>query len=181
MSRVGKVPVKIPDGVKVAMNDRNIVVEAGKGKLEQWIDPAINVTVDTDANEIRFERASDERKARGLHGLYRVLVSNMVEGLTKGFEKKLTIIGVGYGAQLKGKSLVLQIGFCHPVDMPIPDGLELEIPNPTSIHVKGADKQLVGQFAAEIRRVRPPEPYKGKGIRYEGEMVRRKVGKSLGA
>lgn len=181
MSRVGKVPVKIPDGVKVAMNDRNIVVETGKGTLEQWIDPSINVSIDTDTNEIRFERETDERRARGLHGLYRVLVSNMVEGLTKGFEKKLTIIGVGYSAQLKGKSLVLQIGFCHPVDMPIPDGLELEIPNSTSIHVKGSDKQLVGQFAAEIRRVRPPEPYKGKGIRYEGEAVRRKVGKSLGA
>jgi large subunit ribosomal protein L6 len=181
MSRVGKKPVTIPEGVKVGMSDRTVTVAAGKGKLDQWIDPAIKVTVDDEKKQVLFERNNDERRTRAMHGLYRILVSNMIEGLTKGFEKKLTIIGVGYNAQLKGKNVVLQIGFCHPVEMAIPQGLDIEIPNPTMISIKGADKQLVGQFAADIRKVRPPEPYKGKGIRYENEVVRRKVGKALGA
>jgi large subunit ribosomal protein L6 len=181
MSRVGKKPLKIPDGIKVNLADNIVTVEGSKGKLTQWVDPAIAVTVDSENNEVRFDRNDEERKTRALHGLYRILVGNMVEGLTKGFEKKLSIIGVGYNAQLKGKQLVLQIGFCHPVNMDIPEGLELELPSNTSIVVKGMDKQLVGQFAADIRRIRPPEPYKGKGIRYEGEYVKRKVGKSLGA
>jgi len=180
MSRIGKKPVKIPDGVNVTMNDRNVIVETSKGKLEQWIDKAIDVVIDEENKEVQFHRTNDERRTRAMHGLYRVLVDNMVRGLTVGFEKRLTIVGVGYNAQLKGDSLVLQIGFCHTVDLPIPEGLSIEVPNPTVIAVKGGDKQLVGQFAANIRRVRPPEPYKGKGIRYENEIVRRKVGKSLG-
>jgi large subunit ribosomal protein L6 len=181
MSRIGKQPVKIPDGIKVAMKDHVVTVEHKKDRLEQWIDPAIEVEIDGERNEIRFIRKDDQRRNRALHGLYRMLVNNMVEGLAKGFEKTLNIIGVGYNAKLQGKKLVLQIGFCHPVEMEIPEGLALEVPNPTTIVVRGADKQLVGQFAANVRRVRPPEPYKGKGIRYADEMVRRKERKSLGA
>lgn len=179
MSRIGKKPVKIPEGVKVSLNDRTVVAESSRGKLEQWIDPEIAVAIDGESGEVRFDRKNDEQKNRALHGLYRSLVNNMVTGLSKGFEKRLSIVGVGYNAQLKGKTIVLQIGFCHTVDMDVPEGLDVEIPNPTSIVVKGVDKQLVGQFAANIRRVRPPEPYKGKGIRYENEIVRQKVGKSL--
>ena len=152
MSRVGKKPVPIPDGVKVEIADRTVVVENSGKKLEQWVDPAIDVIIDNDAKEVRFEKKNEERRTRALHGLYRVLVANMIEGLTKGFEKKLTINGVGYNAQLKGNNLVLQIGFCHPVTMAIPEGLTIEVPNPTSIAVKGADKHLVGQFSADIRR-----------------------------
>jgi len=147
--------------------------------LEQWIDPEIDVKIDGDTGEVCFARKNDERKNRALHGLYRSLVNNMVTGLSKGFEKRLSIVGVGYNAQLKGNAVVLQIGFCHPVDLPLPAGIEVEIPNPTSIVVRGVDKQLVGQYAANIRKVRPPEPYKGKGIRYDNEIVRQKVGKSL--
>jgi large subunit ribosomal protein L6 len=181
MSRIGKKPVKIPDGVKVAMKDRTITVENKNGKLDQWIDPAIVLEIDDKENEIRFTRKDDQRRSRAMHGLYRMLVDNMITGLVKGFEKTLSIVGVGYNAKLQGKKLVLQIGFCHPVEMDIPQGLTLEVPNQTTITVKGMDKQLVGQFAADIRAIRPPEPYKGKGIRYSDEMVRRKERKSLGA
>jgi large subunit ribosomal protein L6 len=179
MSRIGKKPVVIPDGVKVTFKDRICTVENKNGKLEQWIDPCINV--DIDDKEVRFSMANEQRRTRAMFGLYRVLVDNMVTGLTKGFEKALSIVGVGYNAKIQGKKLVLQIGFCHPVEMQIPEGLTLETPNPTAIIVKGVDKHLVGQFAADIRRVRPPEPYKGKGIRYADEMVRRKERKTLGA
>jgi large subunit ribosomal protein L6 len=181
MSRIGKQPVKIPDGVKVAMKDRTVTIEGKGGKLEQWIDPAINIEIDDKEKEVRIVKADDLRRTRALHGLYRVLVSNMVEGLTNGFSKTLNIVGVGYNAKLQGKKLVLQIGFCHPVEFDIPEGLALEVPNQTTITVKGADKQRVGQFAANIRAIRPPEPYKGKGIRYSDEMVKRKERKSLGA
>ena len=181
MSRIGKQPVVIPDGIKISMNGRVVAVEHKNGRLEQWIDPGINLEIDEGNNEVRLVRKNDQRRNRALHGLYRVLVNNMVVGLSKGFEKTLTIIGVGYNAKLQGENLVLQIGFCHPVEMEIPKGLDVEIPKPTTIVVKGFDKQLVGQFAANIRRVRPPEPYKGKGIRYSDEVVRRKERKSLGA
>lgn len=179
MSRIGKQPVIIPDGVKVAMKERTVTVESKSGKLEQWIDPAINIEIGD--KEILITKANDLRRTRALHGLYRVLVNNMVEGLTKGFGKSLSIVGVGYNAKLQGKKLVLQIGFCHPVEFDIPDGIELDVPNQTTIKVKGSDKQRVGQFAANIRAVRPPEPYKGKGIRYSDEIVKRKERKSLGA
>lgn len=181
MSRIGKQPVKIPDGFKVTLKGRTVTVEGNKGKLEQWIDPSIKVEIDDDKKEVRFLRANETRRTRAMHGLYRVLVNNMVTGLDKGFEKTLSIVGVGYNAKLQGKKVVLQIGFCHPVEMAVPEGLTVEIPNPTTISVKGADKHEVGQFAANIRRVRPPEPYKGKGIRYADEMVKRKERKSLGA
>ncbi|MHC4942485.1 MAG: 50S ribosomal protein L6 [Planctomycetota bacterium] len=181
MSRIGKKPVKIPDGVKVAVKNLTITVENKNGKLEQWIDPAIALEIDDKEKEIRFTRKDDQRRSRAMHGLYRVLVDNMITGLVKGFEKTLSIVGVGYNAKLQGKKLVLQIGFCHPVEMDVPQGLTLEVPNQTTIIVKGVDKQLVGQFAADIRAIRPPEPYKGKGIRYSDEMVRRKERKSLGA
>lgn len=181
MSRIGKQPVKIPDGVKVSMKSRTFTAESKNGRLEQWIDPAIQVEIDDKEKLVRFIRANDQRKNRALHGLYRVLVKNMVTGLVRGFERTLNIVGVGYSAKLQGKKLVLQIGFCHPVEIPVPEGLKVETPNQTTIVIKGVDKQLVGQFAANIRSVRPPEPYKGKGIRYSDEMVRRKERKSLGA
>jgi len=181
MSRIGKQPVKIPDGVKVAMTERTLTMEASKGRLSQWIDPAIEVTIDSGAKELRFTRRNDLRRSRAMHGLYRVLAQNMVQGLVKGFEKSLSIVGVGYNAKLQGKKLVLQIGFCHPVEMDIPEGLTLEVPNQTTIVVKGIDKHKVGQFAADIRWIRPPEPYKGKGIRYTGEVVKLKERKSLGS
>lgn len=181
MSRIGKQPVKIPDNVKVTMTGRTVKVEHNKEALEQWIDPAINIEIDEKEKEVRITKKENIRRSRALHGLYRVLINNMVVGLTKGFEKSLSIVGVGYNAKLQGKKLVLQIGFCHPVEFDIPQGLSLECPNPTAINVKGADKQLVGQFAANIRAVRPPEPYKGKGIRYGDEQVQRKERKSLGA
>ena len=179
MSRIGKQPVKIPDGIKVSMTERTVVVEGTRGKLDQWIDPAVSVAIDSENKEVSFQRINDERRNRALHGLYRTLVNNMVKGLTEGFEKRLTIIGVGYNVRMQGKSLVFLIGFCHPVEMEIPEGLTIEVPNQTSIVVKGFDKQLVGQFAANIRRIRPPEPYKGKGIRYHDEIVHQKVGISL--
>jgi len=181
MSRIGKQPVKIPDGVKVTLKDQVCTVEFNKGRLEQWIDPCISVEIDDKVKEVRLSKVNNLRKTRAMFGLYRVLVNNMVIGLTKGFEKSLSIVGVGYNAKLQGKNLVLQIGFCHPVEMPIPEGLKIETPNPTAIKVLGADKQQVGQFAANIRRIRPPEPYKGKGIRYADELVKRKERKTLGA
>ena len=181
MSRIGKQPVRIPDGVKVTMMGRIITAEHKNGKLQQWIDPAVAVEIDESAGEVRFSPSDGQRRTRALHGLYRVLVNNMVEGLSKGFEKTLNIVGVGYNAKLQGKKVVLQIGFCHPVELDIPEGIQVEVPNQTTIVVKGADKQRVGQFAANIRSVRPPEPYKGKGIRYADETVRRKERKSLGA
>ena len=181
MSRIGKQPVKIPDGVKVAFKKNVFHVESKQGKLEQWIDPAVNVKIDDGAKEVLFSMANNQRRTRALWGLYRVLVNNMVTGLTTGFSKSLSIVGVGYNAKLQGKKVVLQIGFCHPVEMDIPNGLSVEISNPTSIKVMGADKHAVGQFAANIRAIRPPEPYKGKGIRYVDEQVQRKERKSLGA
>lgn len=181
MSRIGKKPVKIPDGVKVTYKDEVCIVENKNGKLQQWIDPCINVEIDDKNKEVRFSKANNLRKTQAMFGLYRVLVNNMIVGLTTGFQKALSIVGVGYNAKLQGKKVVLQIGFCHPVEMDIPEGLSVEVPNPTAIIIKGADKCMVGQYAADIRRIRPPEPYKGKGIRYADEIVRRKERKTLGA
>jgi large subunit ribosomal protein L6 len=181
MSRIGKKAVTWSDGTKVSMSSNVLKVEAGKEFLSQEIDGCIVVDVDADGRSASFTRRDDSKRSRAMHGLYRTLAANMVEGLEKGFEKQLSIQGVGYNAKLQGKALVLNIGFNAPVTMPIPTGLKLEVPTPTQVNIKGADKQLVGQFAAEIRAVRKPEPYKGKGIRYVNEFVRRKVGKSLGA
>ena len=176
MSRIGKQPIEIPSGVTVEVAGDTVNVKGPGGALSQRVDPDMKVTVAD--GEVRVERPSDEREHRALHGLTRSLIANMVEGVTKGYEKRLEIQGVGYRAVLKGKDIELQVGFSHPVDFPAPEGIEFEVPAPNRITVKGIDKQLVGETAARIRRIRKPEPYKGKGIRYEGEYVRKKAGKA---
>ena len=179
MSRIGKQPVTLPSGVKVQLADGKVKVEGPKGKLEFTPHPAMKVEHDDKAKAIKITRPNDERLNRSLHGLTRSLIFNMVEGVTKGYEKRLKIEGIGYQARMKAKAVVLTVGYANAVEMNPPDGVTVELPDPTTIIVKGADKQKVGQFAAEIRRVRKPEPYKGKGIRYETEQVRRKEGKSF--
>jgi large subunit ribosomal protein L6 len=181
MSRIGKQPVVWANGTTLSQSGGTVKVAAGKVTLEQSVDPCIVVSIDAEKRSAEFTRQDDSKRTRAMHGLYRTLVANMVEGVEKGFAKKLEIHGVGYNAKLQGKNLVLNIGFNKPVTLPVPAGLELDVPQPTQIEVKGSDKQVVGQFAAEIRAIRKPEPYKGKGIRYADEFVRRKVGKSLGA
>jgi len=179
MSRIGKQPIAIPDGVTVDVSDGAVVVNGPGGELSQRVDREMRIAVD--GGEVRVERPSDERHHRALHGLTRSLIANMVEGVTKGFEKRLEIQGVGYRAALKGSDLELQVGYSHPVTMVAPQGIEFEVPAPNRIVVKGIDKQLVGEIAANVRKVRKPEPYKGKGIRYVGEQVRRKAGKTAQA
>jgi large subunit ribosomal protein L6 len=168
--------VSIPDGVTIDVAPGRVSVNGPKGELSQNL--STDMTVAIDDGVLTVARPTDRAPHRALHGLTRSLIAtNMVEGVTDGFEKRLEIQGVGYRARLQGKSLELSVGYSHPVPMPAPDGIEFEVPQPTQIIVRGIDKQLVGETAARIRRVRPPEPYKGKGIRYEGEYVRRKVGK----
>ena len=179
MSRIGKQPVAIPTGVKVRLADGKLFVEGPKGKLELAWHRAMKVQVDDGAKAVRVERPDDERLNRALHGLTRSLIANMVEGVTKGYEKRLKIEGIGYQARLDKKQLVLTVGYANAIELPPPDGVTVELPDPTTIVIRGADKQKVGQYAAEVRRSRPPEPYKGKGIRYENEQVRRKEGKSF--
>jgi large subunit ribosomal protein L6 len=177
MSRIGKKPVALPAGVEITVSDTNMVTVKGpKGQLEQQIDPRITLNIED--NQIVFERPSDNRNDRSQHGLSRTLINNMVEGVTKGFERKLKIIGVGYRAEKKGNTLVMNLGYSHPVEMEDPEGITTETPDNTTIVVKGIDKALVGNYAANIRAWRKPEPYKGKGIRYEDERVRRKEGKT---
>ncbi len=177
MSRIGKKPVALPAGVEVTVSDTNLVTVKGpKGQLEQQINPRIAVKVEE--GQIVVERPSDVRTDRAQHGLSRTLINNMVEGVTKGFEKKLKIIGVGYRAEKKGSKLVMNLGYSHPVEMDDPEGITTETPDNTTIVVKGIDKALVGNYASVIRAWRKPEPYKGKGIRYEDERVRRKEGKT---
>ncbi|RKD25425.1 LSU ribosomal protein L6P [Caminicella sporogenes DSM 14501] len=177
MSRVGRKPITIPEGVQVTVDEKNVVTVKGpKGELKQDINP--DITVNINDNVITVERPSDNKMHRALHGLSRALIANMVEGVTKGFEKKLEIVGVGYRASKQGKKLNLTLGFSHPVEMEDPEGITTEVPSQTEIIVKGIDKQLVGNYAAKIRDLRPPEPYKGKGIRYAGEHIRRKEGKA---
>lgn len=178
MSRVGKKPVAIPSGVKVQVNSRNIVVEGSGGKLDWTHRPEIEVQVDSDNKQVVVTRKGDTGQARALHGLTRALIQNMIDGVTKGYEKKLEIHGVGYLAALQGSQLQLRVGFANEVHLTVPQGVTVLVPDQTHITVKGPDKQKVGQFAAEIRAVRKPEPYKGKGIRYEGEQFRRKAGKT---
>jgi large subunit ribosomal protein L6 len=175
MSRIGRRPIEIPSGVEVKVDGSQVSVKGPKGTLTQLLHPAMKISVDSGV--VTVERPSDERDHRALHGLTRSLVANMVEGVTNGFEKKLEIQGVGYRASLRGADLELNVGYSHPVVLKAPQGITFEVPTPTEVIVKGIDKQQVGQIAAEVRKVRPPEPYKGKGIRYEGEYVRRKVGK----
>ncbi len=169
-------PISLPSGVDVKVDDGLVVVKGAKGTLTQAIDPAISVSVDD--GTVTFTRANDERKSRALHGLSRALINNMVIGVSEGYKKELTAVGVGYRAVLKGSRLELQVGFSHPVHIDAPEGITFEVPEPTKIIVDGIDKQKVGQVAANIRAVRPPEPYKGKGIRYTDEHVRRKAGKA---
>ncbi|RKY22653.1 MAG: 50S ribosomal protein L6 [Planctomycetota bacterium] len=181
MSRIGKQPITFKDGTKVSFSNHVLKVEAGKATLTQDIDPCVRVEVDDGGRVLTLGRVDDSKRSRAMHGLYRSLAANMVQGVEQGFVKKLEIQGVGYNAKIQGKSLTLNIGFNAPVTLPVPEGLTVETPTPTNVTVSGANKQAVGQYAAEVRAVRKPEPYKGKGIRYEGEIVRRKVGKSLGA
>ncbi len=176
MSRIGRKPITRPDNVKVTINDNIITVEGPKGVLNQTIPQDISIEIAD--SELLVTRPSDAKKHRALHGLTRALVANMVDGVSKGFEKKLELVGVGYRAQLQGTKLVINIGFSHPVEVEPPQGIEFEVPAVTKITVKGIDKQLVGNTAAHIRAIRKPEPYKGKGIKYEGEVIRRKAGKS---
>ena len=179
MSRIGKQPVEVPDGVDVAVKENSISVKGPKGELDLNINPEIAVAVQ--GSLINVTRSSDEAKDRALHGLIRSLIANMVEGVEKGFQKTLEIEGVGYRAQKQGAGLLLNLGFSHAINYAAPEGVVIEVPDQTTIVVSGADKQSVGQTAAEIRSFRPPEPYKGKGIRYQGEYIRRKAGKTAGA
>ncbi len=176
MSRIGRLPVKIPKGVKVTVQEGKVLLESPKGKVTQEYAPEVSVKVEGDA--VVVARADDSRKAKSLHGLYRNLLKNSLIGLSDGFARTLVITGVGYKAELKGKSLVLSLGYSTPIEYPVPAGITMEVDANTKIVVKGADRQQVGQIASEIRSFRPVEPYKGKGIKYEEEYVRRKVGKS---
>jgi len=179
MSRIGKQPIAIPKGVEVSVDGARVAVKGPRGSLEQAFHRDMRI-VQQDGT-LRVERPSDEREHRSLHGLTRTLLANMVEGVTNGFEKRLEIVGVGYRATLKGNDLELALGFSHPVTIPAPPGIEFEVPAVNRIVVRGIDKQLVGEVAAEIRQLRKPEPYKGKGVRYEGEYVRKKAGKAAKA
>jgi large subunit ribosomal protein L6 len=175
MSRIGKKPIELPAGVNVALSPGRVQVNGPLGELSQQV-PA-RILIEKQDEQLVVSRPTERGEDRALHGLTRTLVANMVEGVTKGFEKRLEIQGVGYRAALRGTDLELSVGYSHPVVMKAPQGIAFDVPAPTQVVVKGIDKQQVGQIAAEVRRVRPPEPYKGKGIRYEGEYVRRKVGK----
>jgi large subunit ribosomal protein L6 len=175
MSRIGKRPIEVPAGVTITVNPGHVTVQGPKGELQQVVPARIGIVQED--NVVTVTRPTERGTDRALHGLTRTLVANMVEGVTNGFEKKLEIQGVGYRAALQGTNLEIQAGYSHPVKIEPRPGISFEVPVPTQIVVKGIDKQAVGQTAAEIRKVRPPEPYKGKGIRYEGEFVRRKVGK----
>ncbi len=176
MSRIGRKPIAIPAGVDVKINGTEVTVKGPKGTLTQNFSERITVKVE--GSEILVTRPSDEKEDRALHGLTRTLVSNMVIGVTEGFKKELEVNGVGYRVQKQGKNLVMNLGFSHQVIMPEIDGITIDVPNPNAIVISGADKQMVGQFAAEVREKRPPEPYKGKGIKYAGEYIRRKEGKA---
>jgi large subunit ribosomal protein L6 len=175
MSRIGKRPVALPDGVKVETQGSQVQVSGPKGSLAERVPDSIGVEVE--AGLVRFARANEKRETRAAHGLARALVSNMVTGVTQGFSRELEIQGVGYRAEARGKTLKLTLGFSHPVELSVPEGLEVSVKD-NQIRIDGISKQKVGQFAAEVRGLRPPEPYKGKGIRYVNEQVRRKVGKA---
>ena len=178
MSRIGKKPVPIGKA-KVTVTDHKVNVEGPKGKLEVTVHPAITVKLDNDKKELLVTRPDDEKQSKALHGLTRALLANMVEGVTNGYTKALEIQGVGYKAEMKGKSLVLSVGYANTIAVPIPTGVTVALDGPTKISISGPDKQLVGQFASDVRRVRKPEPYKGKGVRYVGEVVKIKPGKAF--
>jgi large subunit ribosomal protein L6 len=176
MSRIGRLPVKIPNGVTVNVQAQTLVVKGSKGELTRTVHPDMRVTVEND--EVTVARPSESKLHRSLHGLTRTLVANMIDGVSKGYEKQLELVGVGYRAARQGQDLVLTVGFSHPVRYGVPEGITIEVPEPTKVIVRGTNKEVVGQVTAEIRKVRPPEPYKGKGILYRGERVRRKAGKT---
>jgi large subunit ribosomal protein L6 len=176
VSRIGKRPIPIPSGVSVERKEGEIHVKGPKGQLRTVLPRRIEVEIE--AAQVRFLRPDERKQTRAFHGLARALVANMVTGVTSGFVKDLEIEGVGYRGEVKGKTLNLLLGFSHPVEVPVPEGLSVSMDGNTKIRIEGIDKELVGQFAADIRAIRPPEPYKGKGIRYAGERVRRKVGKA---
>ena len=179
MSRIGKKPIPVPAGVKVAVEDGTVKVEGPKGKLAQSIPAGLSVTMD--GNVLTVGRSSDHRTVRALHGLIRSLLANMVHGVKDGFERKLEIVGIGYRCQLQGKNLQLALGYSHPIIFPLPEGVQAEVERQVSITLKGADKALIGQTAAKLRALRKPDPYKGKGLKYADEYIRRKVGKKAGA
>lgn len=181
MSRIGKKPIPVPAGVDVRVAGGEVVVKGKNGELKLAYHPQMTVEFDSATRNLNVTRPNDEKQNWALHGLTRALINNMVVGVTRYFEKKLEIQGVGYQASIKGKNVELQVGFANIVKLPIPAGVICEIPDPTHINMKSADRQAVGQFAAIIRNVKPPEPYKGKGIRYAGEYVRRKAGKAFGS
>ena len=182
MSRIGRKPVPVPANVKVSVADSTIQVEGPKGKLSWSYRPEMNVRFDEKTRELTVERPDDEGPTRALHGLTRSLIANMVQGVTQGYTRKLEIVGVGYQAQLKkANTVALQVGYANQIVLEAPAGVSVTVPDATHITITGADKQAVGQFAANVREARPPEPYKGKGIRYEGEVVRRKAGKAFGS
>ena len=176
MSRIGKKPIVIPKGVDVSVGGGQVSVKGPKGQLTEPVPGDMKISVED--GEIKIARPDERKPTRALHGLVRALVANMVQGVTTEFSKELDIQGVGYRAEAPGKKLVLSVGYSHPVEMPVPQGLTVSVENNTSVKISGADRQQVGQFAANVRSVRPPEPYKGKGIRYRDEHVRRKVGKA---
>ncbi len=178
MSRIGKLPVTIPSGVNVRLEGQTLTVKGPRGELSLDVHP--DMVVELEGGELQVKRPSDARNHKALHGLTRALVANMVQGVSGGFQKTLEIVGVGYRAEKKGQDLVLSLGFSHPINYPPPAGISIEVPNATTVVVQGADKAVVGQVAADIRGFRPPEPYKGKGVRYQGEQVRRKAGKAAG-
>ena len=178
MSRIGKLPVTVPSGVTVTLDGNNVTVKGPKGELSRAIPGDMQISQENGA--ITVARPSDEAKHKALHGLSRTLIANMVEGVTKGFSKQLDIVGVGYKAETRPYGLQLALGFSHPVEYKAPKGIKLTAPAPTQIIIEGANKEIVGQVAAELRSLRPPEPYKGKGIKYAGEQIRRKAGKAGG-
>ena len=178
MSRIGKLPITVPAGVTVSVDGNTVKVKGPKGELSHRL-PA-GITMDRDGDTINIKRESDETNHKSLHGLTRSLIANMVEGVTKGYSKQLEITGVGYKAEVKPYGLLLSLGFSHTIEFKAPAGIKLSAPQPTAVTIEGSDKMLVGQVASEIRNLRPPEPYKGKGIRYAGEVIRRKAGKAGG-
>jgi len=181
VSRIGKKPVPVPQKVKISISGGTVSIEGPKGKIARDFRPEVEVKYAESTKAIQVNRRSDEPFARAYHGTTRAHLANMIKGVTDGFERALSIVGVGYNAKVQGKKLSLQVGFSHPYDLQIPEGVVIEVPQPTRIVVKGVDKQKVGEFAARVRKVRPPEPYKGKGIRYEDERVIKKAGKAFGS
>ena len=178
MSRIGKKPIDVPAGVTVTLDGRNVTVKGPRGTLSRSLPPIVSVKLE--GSVVTVVRPNDETASKAMHGLTRTLVANMVDGVTKGFQKNLEIIGVGYKAEVKPYGLLMSLGYSHQIEVKAPEGIKLNAPTPTSVVIDGANKEMVGQIAAEIRSLRPPEPYKGKGVKYQGEVVRRKAGKAGG-